>query len=149
MFTEALLRNGRYASLAGSLPSNVLSSTLQYYAFVSFTRTGNSQDSSVSIVSKPLIGRLKFHSRYQRGLYVIASRPAREPTEPPWALFGRNKAGRGWGWLFISMQCRNESGGGGKRNLPCTLNYTYLFTELSPSWGAANCAATQELSSIS
>jgi hypothetical protein len=26
---------------------------------------------------------------------------------------------------------------------------TYLLTELSPSWGAANCAATQELPSIS
>jgi hypothetical protein len=29
---------------------------------------------------------------------------------------------------------------------PCLL--TYLLTELSPSWAAANCAATQELSSI-
>jgi hypothetical protein len=28
------------------------------------------------------------------------------------------------------------------------LSYTYLLTELSPSWEAANCAATQELPSI-
>jgi hypothetical protein len=29
-----------------------------------------------------------------------------------------------------------------------TATSTYLLTELSPSWGAANCAATQELPSI-
>jgi hypothetical protein len=29
------------------------------------------------------------------------------------------------------------------------LDSTYLLTELSPSWGATNCAATQELPSIS
>jgi hypothetical protein len=28
------------------------------------------------------------------------------------------------------------------------ISLTYLLTELSPSWGAANCAATQELPSI-
>jgi hypothetical protein len=33
---------------------------------------------------------------------------------------------------------------------PSSTNYlfTYLLTELSPSWGTANCAATQELPSI-
>jgi hypothetical protein len=35
MFTEALLRNGRYASQAGSLPSNALSAMLQYVYTVS------------------------------------------------------------------------------------------------------------------
>jgi hypothetical protein len=28
------------------------------------------------------------------------------------------------------------------------INYSYLLTELRPSWGATNCAATQELPSI-
>jgi hypothetical protein len=31
----------------------------------------------------------------------------------------------------------------------CLLIMTFLLTELSPSWGATNCAATQELPSIS